>query len=532
MKLIIPIFLCLSVLGASRVEKKVDINADGKIDRIEIYEDKDLIEVREDRNQDGKIDVITINKSATFSKQVRQDTNFDGNYDRIKTFKKVKESPNNKNAGKIQIRTQVDKDHNGSYEIDFYNYINPLQQTDSNPCPTPSLWDQGVLAFDILSREVNTILNGGFLMTGFGYKVEDACLKKWGENFPSLVKETMEQGIQCLDNLAKSSQKITGSSRLSYDLKELLKEDNVTILCTDMDDDPVYWEGVMAHASAHPSTKSSKGVKHPYMSINPFQPNTKKSSSKAEYEAEISELKKTLFHEQLHNLGFSHNQDIEYSFACEDCCLSYEDGNDEFLKTKHACNVCKGDYSNRGDLNYIRDMYSYGINSNNMGLVESATFNYLKENPNEPIGMAYLTKTLAANGNVIGKYIATAMEKKESIRSNPEARKIVAEVNKMETYENPDDMASPFIAASIYKLYVDRDISSTLSILEKHKSKISSAIKKLGQDEANSYKVYQIKTSLSNLMRDIYYNDYLMSDADNSVIRAQSLQKYFTQEIP
>jgi hypothetical protein len=52
----------------------------------------------------------------------------------------------------------------------------------------------------------------------------------------------------------------------------------------------------------------SKNFSHPFVSINSGDPE-KTSGNRDE---EMAQLKVTLFHESLHNLGFLHKEDIEF----------------------------------------------------------------------------------------------------------------------------------------------------------------------------------------------------------------------------
>lgn len=511
----------------SQQVKKVDINGDGKVDRFEIYQGTQLIRIDEDRNGDGKIDYKTILKSDDFVKQTQQDTNFDGKFNRIETFRS---GTGKKYEGKIRIKIQVDKDHDGKFEIEYQTVVDKVQRSVGAPCPQPSILDEGLTLLEKATNYISSKLNNGYIPTGKGHLVDPGCAKKWGDNFNDILNGAISEGLQCLKKLGASTQGQTGSDRLAYELENLLSKGNITVSCTAYEGDEQKWAAVMAYASADPSSVMIDGqnnsIKHPYMMINPNYPN---ADNEAQLQSEISELRKTIFHEQIHNLGFGHNDDIEYSFACEDCCLSYEEGEDAKKQVAAACKVCQGNYTDRADINYLRDMMSYGSTEYLHGFTQSATLNYIKENPDDPKGVAYMAKAFINDNNPMGYFIAIEYNKKGLAKNDPEAQKILDEIISNANMANyADQKSARVIGGAIYMTYVEKNSNLALKLLEKYKGEITNSLKSF-EDEAF---VDETKSSLDKLMNDLYFNDYLESDEFNTLGRSSELYQYFQANLP
>ena len=199
---------------------------------------------------------------------------------------------------------------------------------------------------------------------------------------------------------------IPGVLRNTQDLRNLLDKNNISIVCSEKEYD---WERTLAHASVSSENKIlDPPTKHPFISISPNASNRVASLNKEEN----YKLKKTIFHEQLHNLGYRHGGDIEYSYACEDCCFS----NDEKEKTT-ACKICTGDYTNSTDIRYIEDLFAYSkvkYSNTVFKIGIKAAISYLKENPKNIEGISLLASALSADYfNPIGSQLAATVIKKK-----------------------------------------------------------------------------------------------------------------------
>jgi len=89
--------------------KEVDVNFDGRIDLIRVFNKKGgLVGERLDHDFDGQIDVVNVFEKGTIVRK-EYDTNFDGNVDLTRFFDKG-----------VISRKEADLDHNGA--IDYWEY--------------------------------------------------------------------------------------------------------------------------------------------------------------------------------------------------------------------------------------------------------------------------------------------------------------------------------------------------------------------------------------------------------------------------
>ncbi|MFG1498884.1 hypothetical protein ABMA70_01660 [Halobacteriovorax sp. XZX-3] len=502
MRFIIVLSLFFNTYAAQKLRhKKIDINKDGKIDRIEISLGKKIVEIQEDRNGDGKFEFITKFNLKEIYKQTLQDTNGDGKIDRRVSYRKLNDS-------QFQATIEVDKDFDGVFEIKYKNTQSLIQKQECHLPQSKSVIGE----LSALVNKVSASFDDGFLPTDFGYRIENACLSKWGQDFPNFLKSSIHDGIACLKELGKDIKNPVGSTRIAYDLEQLLSKNEVTVMCTDRADDMKYWEGTLAYASVSEKTQDAYGgkVKHPYMAINPGQPTSLEFTP--EGDAERNELRKTLFHEQLHNLGYSHGEGFEFSYACEDCCLSYN-SDDEKARVEAACRVCRGDYNNEGDVRYVRDFLDYSkhayLSSNGM----RATINYIKENPGSIEAQALLARAQGEYFNPIGLHLSTLIVSDwgPKMYDNEMANELI---DKIEEESSADYAAYPsarIVASVFHEAYIKQDPVKTLELLKNNISAIKDNLNKRMKDTDmyNDYYASSVKDSLSIVIDDLYLNDHL-----------------------
>ena len=64
----------------------------------------------------------------------------------------------------------------------------------------------------------------------------------------------------------------------------------------------------------------------------------------------------------MHNLGYLHNDDIEFPYTCDDCCIGHAPGYEISDEAKEmACKVCTGNYTNSTDKDYLKDIAKWAI---------------------------------------------------------------------------------------------------------------------------------------------------------------------------
>jgi len=335
---------------------KLDYNRDKKVDRIERWKDKKLISVKEDRDFDGTFDhSITYDLDSQIFKTVLFDNNNDGKTDR-------KELYTNVDSDKIKI--QVFQVEGKKEKLLDTRHVSRTQE--NNAC---------VDKLDDFRKEI-TILRGNvqsivldisqpIIDIGYGYKVTKSCFEKCGiDNFQEALIGGMSQGLNCMIRLQnngsnKAQGGVTGAMRNLLKYQSMMKNSSVHITCEETSG--YNWSETRAHASTEPGQKTSDGkFSHPFISINPGYPS---SASGANMQEKVKDIKNTIFHEQLHNLGIKHGEDVEYPYACADCCMTDRAGADANTRSKldTACNICTGNYrSGADDINYISDITFYG----------------------------------------------------------------------------------------------------------------------------------------------------------------------------
>lgn len=520
-----PLFIAfLLILGSQTqareshlIVKSYDLTKDGKLDRFETYDKGELKIIQEDRSGDGNVDFVKIFMSEENKEIEEQDLNHNGKFERRVTTRFLGE-------GKIERLVEVDRDEDGKFEIQATEIVNSVQKRDS--CYEEFVFQQITdLAQNGLIASAD--LNGGLLPTGNGYLVDKACIQNWGPRFPDYLKESMTKGLQCLSDLQKKfggPNQMTGALRNAYELSKLLEVDQVKIVCSE----EVYdWDGTAGHASTSPKDKiESPKINHPFISLNPRDP---KGGIKNVTQEDISEIKKTIFHEQLHNLGYRHGLDIEYPYTCEECCLSE---NEDFPGMKEAaCKICAGNYQNDVDPNYVRDFILYTQKSfqNSRGLKTSVR--YLKENPKSSLGISMVAMASADIFNPIGPKLGSLiLEKNPSLSAEELANTMKAVAYKDSNHFIPLAKSSDSLAKAMYALYYEQDAKSALEIISANKEAISEELYDAVESSSDvNYSAQTATKVLDDMIYDIWINRFPKTVAgfEERSDQAYELQKYF-----
>ena len=496
-------------LWAQGTIKKIDLNKDGIIDRIEYYKNEELVQLKQDRNNDGQIDNITNYNKNGYVKIWEQDSDYNGKYDRKVSEKKI-------SSQKVKIKYEVDKNEDGKFEITYFKTINIDQKLDENCIKYQT--QQNLDKFINQNLRLTAAVNNGYLQTDFGYNIDIECLDKWGMNFPKIVKESLDEGLECLMNLDKrheSENIVSGALINSHKILTLLTQKKVTLVCSEQD---YNWNGVAGHASSGPIDTIVKGrISHPYISLNPKGPNNKQLPTGDEN----LQIKRTVFHEQLHNLGYKHYDSIEYPYACGDCCFKRSTNNKKIERT--SCKICLGDYKNETDLKYIEDLVAYAKASFNDQLGTSAVIRYMKENPKDIYSLSILAWSSSGVFSSVGVKLAKIIEKE--ISPIPESSK--ANLVKARYFRTKKGEESGEIIAQVYyNLYYIKDPSKAVKLLEDNKKKIREEIKSLLSSETEKYIGMELKQHLDDILYDLWVNQY--GDEDSSVGSADRAYDVYT----
>lgn len=496
--LFLPVLIALSWFSlafANSAVKKFDLNKDGKIDRIEYYQGKTLVRLEEDRNYDQKMDYIEIYDHSSFYLIIQQDTNHDGKIDFKKSYSKH-------SLKRSKVHVEMDRNFDGKFEATIVEIVDDHQK--SSECGELSMQDE-IERFANGAVGIAQKIPGGFSSSGFGIKIENDCFSKWGNDFKDLVKSSVDIGMQCLDKLAKESpSRMTGALRNSFELSEILKEDKISLVCSDSDKD-YDWSSTAAHASTAPSDKlKGKDIGHPFIALNPSYP----KSSGNQRAKENQNIQNTIFHEMLHNLGYRHSESIEFSYGCGTCCFDKEistSGKDA------ACKICAGDYVNELDPNYLSDFVQYGKESYNEKFAFNAVIKSAKLQPQDLSSAALLAEAASGVFNPLGPELAKIIEANHAQKIDSKMQSRLASAK---TYEAEDDFkisqkTNTILAKSLYELYFNHDGAKSIENLKQNKDLIKREIAALEKKGGNSVWIAEeLRNGLDKLIYEMWINEF------------------------
>ncbi len=504
--------------GLKKVE--IDFNQDKIVDRIETYKNDKLISVESDSTYAGKNDEwITYSKYVSPkipTKIVKQTSKKNGKTDRIQEFY---QDPQN---DFLIITTKVYTNNNRNFSNRWTTVTKLTEQKEQVTCEDNL--DTNGLEILKLVNEVTTIhksLDQQYYITDMGHKIHPSCLERWGtDNFPALLNSTMSKGFLCLSKLADQNEKNSpelpnGAARNVVALNHILQTSGVTIICNESS---YNWTKVSAHASTSPNDiVKESGIEHPFISINQSYP---KLSLKPTPE-ENSKIMGTLFHEQLHNLGFLHGEDIEYAYTCETCCID----NNEDIKTQDACKICSGQYTGATDKNYITDLIAWGNSSDQSQKSAKSIIKFQKEFPQDRFGLfAYAAAAGSINspvgfemGKILKQTFSPLTSQEEKFIKESEKYSEKASFKKTSEY-------SKVVAESHIAFYYQQDANKALDLLETNLKEFKNilALIKIAQHD-DSYIYSNIKIKVHELLVDIWMQGYPANSDKPENRRAQTL---------
>lgn len=514
MKNVVIFFGLISTIQLAQAQsvKSFDLNRDGVQDRFEYTSKDKIIRIEEDRNGDKKIDFKTTLNDSTYYRIEEQDSDHDGKFDRKKSYQLLPKS-------KTRLITEIDKNADGKFEIRYEEVKNNIQ--DQAECD-PLVVNKKIESLSRTVLKAVSKTDKGFLPTGLGYKVDYECYNKWGDDFNKIIKETVQGGLQCLMDLNKKSSpgsNITGALRNAFDLTKLYENDKVSLTCSETDFD---WTGTRAHASTEASeTLESKKIKHPFVSLNPAYPENEPGNR----EKEIADIRNTIFHETLHNLGYLHEEDIEYPYTCGLCCFDKDES--EALR-EQSCKVCTGNYKNETDLNYIKDFLEFSHLNYQSERGAAAVVKYLKENPKNVSGVSMLAYAQSGAFNPVGPELAKIISAKHTTLTADDK----SYLEKANLYGDSEEFkklkgTSKALANTMYELYYNKSGANAIAQLEANKALIKSELAKI--KSSDNYLYDDTKVVLDRIIFDMWINKYPEGDVEPNVTsdKAYDLYDYF-----
>lgn len=428
-----------------------DNNRDGRNDAYFFLKSQRILQISRDINYDGKIDWIRSYKYKKIYYTEKSDSNFDGIFEKI---------------------IEVSKVHNGKQIIKHFEVIGDtrtlISTTLSDAIESKEDFECYVEQRENLVNEVeqfiknfNQILEGkspSLLSSGpEPYYIDKSCSQEFGESrFQDILADTHIKGLACLRDLAKEEIKspnqielfnllnIMDSSRRSKDWK-------VTVTCGE---DSLF-EGenvdVLALASIAPSDQQK--IKHPFVAFNPKLVNKKVNRNK------ISSI---LFHETLHNYGYSHGEGIDLAYGCEVCCF-----NKQFSKEAkvYACNICKGNYETQLDKNYLLDISLLRYHTGIAAGKELVQENYKKLNNSKELKIALITRLKSIHPEVL---YALFKENDKMIKSvNQDLYKELRTLKYVKMNNNTVTKNAKITSEIIKSIFLDKDVSTTKDLLSR-----------------------------------------------------------------
>lgn len=503
--------------GALRTEQKgsfvikyYDYNDDKKIDLIETYEKNVLVKKNQDLNFDGEMDETT---------EYFYHTKPDSPFEVVTKKDRRTKSYRNEKLKKIISTTEIDTDGDGKYDKSITDNYPIIQETD--PCydQQKQSWTQAEELSKAVSRATGQI-NGGYVKNELGYKIHQSCIQNYGsKDFSKIVTKSMGKGLQCLENLAKKNTKqnptAPNGALLNFkNLTRLLEKENVTIVCHQTD---YKWDGVAAHASTGPSDKiESLKVAHPYISMAPKYPVIKGRPT----EKEITNLSQTLFHEQLHNLGITHGEGVEYPYSCEKCCLGSSDEYEGVVDA--ACKVCAGQYDMSKGVNkqYLTDTLTWGEKSFDTSKAERAIAKYQKENSKNQWATILFARSNAGPFSAVGSEMAKITESRfKSLTAIDKENMGMALRFKDQAEIKAVSAKAKIVAEAHLSYFYDHDPVASLKKMETNKAVIKSIIaeaKKTGLEEKQDYTNKKLLEDTKNLLEEIWFENYPNNNTPHS----------------
>jgi hypothetical protein len=461
----------------SQTIKEYDLNGDKKVDYIEIWDGDRLAEKKDDRNFDGVFDVLT-----TFPKN--------DEFEKIVEYFKPRRRLSywRDEVKKLSfLLTQIDEDGDGKWERSFTSHSSLNHERSS--CEIEAFAGTANIA------ESFALINHAsqYTSTPSGYKVHSSCLSKNKDWFLKNLELSLKTGMACLDRLGADGGRGALTNKVS--LENLLHTSKVQLICHESS---FNWrKNTIARATAFESD-SNEILKHPGISLNPeFSTLVTQGGDGA------IEFQRTIFHEQLHNLGLRHGHDIEYPYNCEKCC--FPKIGDYSVATELACKVCSGNYSSQLDLEYIKDVTQLAALDFDRTQSFTASLNYVKANPEDKTGLAYLALNMGGVLNPLGSRLSSKLLQDSNLSSEQRTLLYQAGAHRFNPTFYLYDQTADRVTEAYHALYVKGDAKGALSLLKENIEVIKKELGPERQGEEGFVKS-NIQNATRKLILDVWLN--------------------------
>ncbi|MBF0297351.1 MAG: hypothetical protein HQK51_01440 [Oligoflexia bacterium] len=426
------------------------------------YEDGKIVtREEEDRNLDGKTDkIIRYFPAGRLIKKVEYDDDHDGKFEMIEEHTILPDNPN------IILIVTKKLDVAGNYAVIKVISVDKDQKSDvssSRGSEVMCVTSESIInRLSLNATDVTSNITDGFYKTSYGYNIHQSCLDKLGESFVKTnVKLAFQEGVSCLVELAGTPPPTKGASVNLTKLENILTDSKAgrapaKLICNETKTG-YDWSGTVAHASTgtRDVIATTPAAEHPNISINPRY-NNSDTDNKNKIDAKY--FRRTIFHEFFHNMSYRHGSDVEYAYACEECCMeknTQRDYNYQRRRYASSCRVCAGKYTDgMNDLEYLKDVSMFLYEDSDYKRAHLYITNYKKSHKKDRYSTFLLAKNdTSKKDNVFG--LALAKHLKDIIPTpNQEESALLNENNPLSRLSDSDVATYLPTAEKLVKVYM------------------------------------------------------------------------------
>jgi len=353
-----------------------------------------------DNNHDGKFDNIFVLKDGEIVSQTR-DLNFDGINDVFIKKEKTQRIETYQYKNQKYTKTIINEPHGTRLEINqndkLSKYWIPALMA-KNSCEyedkVASIQSLEDLIKDI--RKITFKKNEDYTYLNIGIRIHKSCLEKFNnffnsDRFEELVEETLQTGLKCLEKQSlqyldsdKPAEIFNTLNKVSVLLKNTDRPVSIHCGVENIKNVLSWRDNVSAMGTTNSFKFEGHDLEHPAVIFNPkLEVVGVAAYQLGTHSYDALEVKKTIFHELMHNAGYSHGVGFEPGYACEDCC--YGSG------SKLSCKLCAGNYNTTNDPDYLLDLAKYSSKNRNISFTSFYLKNYFNEisGENNDLALSY-----------------------------------------------------------------------------------------------------------------------------------------------
>jgi hypothetical protein len=160
------------------------------------------------------------------------------------------------------------------------------------------------------------------------------------------------------------------------------------------------------------------------------------------------------------------------------------------------------------DKSYLKDITLYGQKSYRTKEAIGTNMKFVKANPEDAEGFAYLSLNLSGVFEPVGAHLAEKIRAEGKVST--EEDKILKEATTYKDSElfKPYNEAAKIAADAYYIAYKTQDPGEALALLKKNAEVLKAQMKPLGTDDRDKYVSDSIKKSVDRIVADIWIYKY------------------------